>query len=249
MEKSELRRIKIENIEEFLSMFKDYMEIYFKLLITRFDNSKMRKELLKFLKEYQQIIKEENMYMKFIMKNNQKMKDFETLNEIIDELDLLNEKTYHFYQQILTQYEEQLERIKTRPINSRKNFKTLIETTQYKEQVLGLLLTIKDLDQYYQQEEAYQYLKQHTKVLNINLEDGIPYFGCFLTEENEKLRQLNLCVPQIVNLKSMLINIHEFKHGITLYPYLGKKVPKYDYEQDAKEEEKKFVLEYLLKNN
>lgn len=247
MEKSELRKIRIENIEEFLIMAKEYMEIYIKLLFQKFSSQDLRSELLKYLQEYQLIIKEENMYMKFIIENSQRIRNTETLYSILDALDLLNERSYNYYQSILAEYERMIEKQRKTTIYSKRDFPTLTETSKYKEELLGLLLTTSDLDSYYQHEDAYQYLKQHTKVLNIDEEEGMPYFCCFLKEENGLLKELNLCVPKITNLKSMLINIHEYKHGITLYPYLGKRIPRYNYEQEAKNEEKKFILEYLSK--
>lgn len=45
----------------------------------------------------------------------------------------------------------------------------------------------------------------------------------------------------------MCINIHEFRHGIDLYPYIGKKAPEMDYEVYTKEEEESFKKEYLKK--
>lgn len=249
MEENELIKMKIENIEEFLIMLKDYLEIYFKLLLQKFSSQMLRKELLKYLQEYRSIIKEENRYIRFIIQNNKDIQNIEALYKILDALDLLNERTYKYYQSILVQCEEMIEQKKEKTIYNKREFTTLTETSKYREELLGLLLTTNDLDRYYQDEVSYQYLKHHTKVLNVNEEEGIPYFGCFLEEENNKLKELNLCVPKITNLKTMLINIHEFKHGIALYPYLGKKIPIYNYEKEAKEEEQQFISQYLLKKN
>lgn len=110
--------------------------------------------------------------------------------------------------------------------------------------------TIQDLYDYYKNEESLDYLKNNAKVLNCSIQEGLPFYGCFPIEKNNILIRIVLCVPPINNLESMLINIHEYKHGIRLYPFLGKKLnynaP--EEEQIASDEEQKFKNKILKKS-
>ena len=73
------------------------------------------------------------------------------------------------------------------------------------------------------------------------------FYGCYPYVENDILQEINICVPKIKNLTTMKINIHEYKHGIDLYPYLGKPYIEQDYESIARMEEEKFVKTLTLK--
>lgn len=243
MEKYELQQIINLNNFEFLIMFKEYLFIYIKSLLCDND-SKKRKILFQKLKEYKYITKKENEYMKYIKSNFTKIKNMDSLDEILKRLDILNEMTYRYYDNILNEFEDN-----SNNIVLLKSFKTLLETKKYESEVKGLFLTDKDLECYYQKEDAYYYLKAHTKVINADLEEGLDFYGCYPTIVGNILQEINICVPPINDLKSMLINIHEYRHGIDLYSYLGKRVPDGDYEIIAKAEEDKFVKKYLLKNN
>lgn len=245
--KSKVLNIKKENVEELFTMFKDYIEVYFKSLLLNRNGYNSRKDLRKHILDYYLIIKEENSYIKFISDNYDKIKNKETLLDILDDLDLINEKTYNYYQHILSECDDLIYKKSDLGINTKKKFETIIETTRYKEEIKGLFLNEQDLYNYYQHEDAYYYLNEHNKVLDTSIERGMPFFGCFPKKENGIINEISLCTPKINDLSTMLINIHEFKHGIALYPYLGKNLPKYDLELEAKCEEEKFIKTYLLK--
>lgn len=247
MQKGDFRKTKRDNIEEFLSMSSDYINTYFRLMMAGNHDVSLKNEFFKSLFEYYKIMRKENMYLSFIMKNYKKVRSLETLYRILDDLDELNEKTYYFYQSVLEEYENLEEDYVSSNIRNKPSFDTLLETTRYEEELLGLLLTERDLDNYYKKENAYPYLKERTKVCNVSAEEGIGYFGLFTENDGEIITGIKLCVPQIVNLKTMLINVHEFKHGISLYPYIGYAIPNFDFETEAKMEEKRFVTKYLLK--
>lgn len=131
--------------------------------------------------------------------------------------------------------------------SSKRSFETLNETDRYDAELLGLLLTEKDLDCYYQKEDAYYYLKERAKVWNSSVEKGKGYFGLFTEDDGEMIKEIKLCVPKITNLETMLVNVHEFKHGISLYPYIGSLIPDFDFEKEAELEEEFFISKYLLK--
>lgn len=247
MEKRDFRKIKRDNIDEFLSMGCDYFNTFFRITFSEGYNFNLKTQFAKALFEYYKITRKENTYLSFIMKNYKEVRSLETLYSILDDLDELNEKTYYFYQSLLEEWENSVENQSLSYAIGKPNFQTLLETTRYEAELLGLFLTEKDLDNYYQKEDAYYYLKERTKVWNVSAEEGIGYFGLFTENDGDIITKINLCVPKIINLKTMLINIHEFRYGISLYPYIGFPIPDFDFEAEAKTEEKRFVSKYLLK--
>ena len=116
----------------------------------------------------------------------------------------------------------------------------------YKELVLEYLYTYYDKD-------AIDYLRTITHMYGITVEEGLDLFACHeKTDENEVLIKLNICVPTPYDKKSAQIFIHEYKHGLDLFPYLGKKIENLiednsdKFERRAKTEEKSFNT-YLVK--
>lgn len=247
MNKSDFLKTRMDNIGEFLSMGRDYVNTYFRLLFTEDSDPKLRSSLLKSIYDYYLITKEENKYLHFIQRNSKQIQNLETLSSILEDLDELNERTYYFYQSLLETYELPMQDKTFFKSLYEKDFKTLIETRKYEAELLGLFLTEKDLDAYYQKEDAYYYLKERTKIWNSSAEEGKGYFGLFTEEDGNTIKEIKLCVPKITDLKTMLINIHEFKHGISLYPFIGTSMPNIDFETEAKLEEEHFVSKYLLK--
>ena len=120
-----------------------------------------------------------------------------------------------------------------------KSMSSLITDGFIKKEVIGLTLSQEDLLSYYHKEDAIYYLLNHTKILNTDLDDT-SFYGCYTITYKNILKEIKICVPPITNLKSMLINIHEYRHGIDLYPFLGKNYPSYNYESSAKQEEINF---------
>lgn len=247
MEKNDFRKTKFDNITELLSMSRDYWYAYIKKLASGYHDFSLDIYLLKSLFEYCKITMKENTYLSFIMKNYKKISNLEKLYSILDDMDELNEKTYLFYQSILEECERFTQSNVPFKASCVRGFETLNETNKYEVELLGLLLTEKDLDKYYQKEETYYYLKERTKVWNCSAEEGIRDFGLFTVDDGDIIKEIRLFVPRIVDLKTMLINVHEFKHGISLYPYIGSSEPDFDFEKEAKLEEERFVSKYLLK--
>lgn len=238
--------IKLNKIEQ-ISMIKEYLIIYLQSFLYETKNNENRQIILTHLKEYLKTIQTENFYMSKILENVVSVQN-KDLNEVLDLIDICHEQTYYYYEKILSEYKQNLEMNRLdRKITPKREFKTILERYDYQDMILGLSLTNKDLDTYYKKEDAYFYLKGKTKILNNDIEKLMSFYGCYLIEEEGILKDIKICVPKITNLKSMLINIHEYKHGICLYPYIGEKIPIDDYESIARYEEEKFKEKYLRK--
>lgn len=74
-------------------------------------------------------------------------------------------------------------------------------------------------------EEIFDYLRLNSILFDYLDEDTRPFIGCYHTLDKDlKLKKIELCVPLIADEKTILINIHEYTHGILLYEYLNKKI-------------------------
>ncbi len=240
----EVKKSKHLNRLEFLSLAKSYLATYF-ISLANGDDKENRKALLTNLKDYLLITKEENAYLSYLISNFDKIKGIDTLYSLLDRIDLLNEVTFKYFNSLGEKYLDALESkesysFPTKPIPS------LLTDDSIKKEVIGLTLSQDDLLNYYQKEDAIYYLFEHTKILDTNLTDTT-FYGCYPTIKDNILKGIRICVPPINNLNSMLINIHEYRHGIDLYPYLGKPYQEDDYEIMAKQEEIKFQKTLSLK--
>lgn len=220
----ELKENKRLNRLEVLSLAKSYLSIY----ITTNDKE-YRKELLTNLKKYLLVVRKENTYLTYLINNFDKIRDFEGLDTILNNIDIINEDNYKHFDALEEKY-----------INN------ILSDDSLEKEIIGLTLSKEDLVNYYHKNDAIYYLLEHSKVLDTNLEDT-SFYGCFPIIKEDKLEEIKVCVPPINNLKSMLINIHEYKHGIDLYPYLGKSYVEQDYEVLAKNEEINFQKTLSLK--
>lgn len=245
--KQELEEIKILNKKENTQLTIEYLKFYIKSIFQDPTGKERRKELLSKLDEYNRIITEENVYMSHIIKNIDKIKDFAELSHLLDELDMLNELTYNYYDRILLEYDNNIYSEKLdRKIVPYRDFKTLLERTDYLEKILALTITREELTDFYQQYDAWYYLINRTKVLSEDIEGVEEYYGCYQLVKNSILEEIKICVPPITNLKSLEINIKEYKTAIDLYSYIGKEIPS-DFKENSELKFREFKEKYLTK--
>lgn len=73
--------------------------------------------------------------------------------------------------------------------------------------------------------EIFDYLRLNSILFDYHDEDTRPFIGCYhILDKDLKLKKIQLCIPFIMDEKTILINIHEYTHGILLYKYLNKKI-------------------------
>ena len=252
MLKIDIREIQIENISAKIMMLKEYFSLLFNILIKKGFSDNYLKELNKAKFEYMQILTEENHLLGLILKDGL-YKDFDAVNHLIIELNDLSDKTIIYYYRLIDDIEKELEinrNYSYRRIT--KNFDTLIENEEFKLKVLGLNLTIEDIKDYLKYEDNFwNYISDKTKVIKnpyINYNSKIHYYGVWydLNQDN-KLKKLVICVPDVIDLKTAQIAIHEFKHAHDVYT--GNFFKDSILEETAKLEENKFKYEYLKRKN
>lgn len=64
------------------------------------------------------------------------------------------------------------------------------------------------------------YIKERIKRVDYDLFNG--FWGCFPIVKDNILIDIKLLVPNIIDKKTVLINIHEFMHARRLFSRLGK---------------------------
>ncbi len=73
-------------------------------------------------------------------------------------------------------------------------------------------------------EEMFRYLRENSTLFDYRDKDMVKNIGCYYAlDSKDKLKGIALVVPFIDSEKTILINIHEYAHGITAYSKLGKK--------------------------
>lgn len=73
-------------------------------------------------------------------------------------------------------------------------------------------------------EEMFKYLRENSTLFDYRDEDMQKMIGCYCAlDSKDRLKAISLVVPFIDSDKTVLINIHEYAHGITAYKGLGKK--------------------------
>lgn len=69
-------------------------------------------------------------------------------------------------------------------------------------------------------ETELNYINKKTKKIDVDELKNLDLFGCFLIIKDDKIVDFKVLVPKIKNLKSMLINIHEYTHATLIYRHI-----------------------------
>ena len=227
--KKEISEIKKQNVETLLLV----LQYSILNILEATDNTKQSMEVLK---EVRAITNEEKKLLKFI-KNNINRMNSDSLDKMLDILDEVNEKTTQYYYYLLDNSSANMN------IEKRyRRLETLIETSKYRKEVYGLTLGMKDIVKHLNYSTSFwTYILPHT-IITENEE----FYGVYLRIDEQKIvRNIRVIVPEITNLKTARINIHEFKHAYDMYNLLDIAYIEKDYEEVAKWEEERFEIEYV----
>ena len=250
--KKDIREIQIQNIEAKIMMYKEYIFLFINILIEKGLSDNYLEELIKIKAEYMAILNEENNLLNLIL-NNGINKNINAVDELIIKLNDLNEKTIIYYYSLLDDIESEIEI--NRNYSYRripKNFETLTKTDEFKFMVNGLNLTINDVKNYLNYgNDFWNYIKDKTKVIKnpySNYDLKMNYYDIWYDfNEDKEITKLIICIPEIVDLKTAQIAIHEFRLAYDIYS--GNIKEDYILEEFAKQEEDKFKNDYLKKRH
>lgn len=95
-------------------------------------------------------------------------------------------------------------------------------------------------------DEFWNYIKNRIIYIDSSISDSEFFYNTLMKFDREnKLIDIKVIVPYAIDLKTTLVNIHEFKHAYDLYLNLGKTIDNEEkYEDSAVEMEKEFVKKY-----
>lgn len=72
-------------------------------------------------------------------------------------------------------------------------------------------------------ETVFKYIRENAILFDYLEEEKRAFIGCYYSyDKNNHLSKITIAVPIINDEKTLLINIHEYIHAITLYHKLGK---------------------------
>ena len=248
--KKDIKKIKIENILAKIMMCKEYIFLLIIILIRKGLSNNYLEELIKIKDEYMAILSEENKLLNIILKNGIN-KDITAIDDLIGKLNDLADTTIAYYYSLLDDIEKEIEFNRSYPYRRlSKNFKTLIETDEFKLMAQGLSLTIEDIKKYLgYNDDFWNYIQDKTKIIKdpyLDYDLKMHYYGVWYeVNESKELTKLIICIPEIVDLKTAQIAIHEFRHAHDIYT---SKIQEDSILEDiAKQEEDKFKTNYLKK--
>lgn len=234
-------RIKLNNLEYF-DLLKSYVSDVLSALFNHYYNKEEINEMIERLQDYKKELLFENDLLTYLNNNIENI-NLDELDRVLSLIDKQNEETYKYYQSIGESYE--VKSCAFGPlIYPDRTVRRIDKNYDLIDEVKGLTISLDDIANYYDNSEAYKYTVSRMKEFDSDDHTWFGLFGEF--DKDEVLLCYRIIVPPIKNLETALINIHELKHGIDLYPYLNKQIPEtIDFEEQAREEEKKFRKEYV----
>lgn len=244
--KEEVNEIKRQNWEETKDLLIYGLSQYFKSLLKYGRNSKITNNNIKVLKMYWDNLQEEENYYALLLHNQNLLSTAETLDFLAD-IDNWKEQFLKYLYDCLDSLEDSYEMgIEHRAKLPRKDLVFLTETPKYRKEIVRLLLGNSFLQDYFKYpQEFWSYMQNRTIVLNDGIDD-YDFIGVYpkLDKDNHILA-IKMYIPQIIDLQTMLVTIHEYNHAYMLYFQLGEKMQNYDYEALAKGEEARFLETYF----
>lgn len=72
--------------------------------------------------------------------------------------------------------------------------------------------------------ESFVFISNHTVNINYNNQEERDFIGCYYSkDEEDKITNFKVWVPEIIDTTTLFINIHEYVHALILYKYLNEK--------------------------
>lgn len=239
----EIIDIKKQNLEELWVFTKESLSSYFIALLTYGPFHQITMSIYHIWKEFYNILVKEQNIIDFLREKHKKIKLSEAYL-LLDELDEINEETYLYYIDILFGIRSASELKQTyRAVRPKKDFDTLIETDDYELKAYGLILSLDDVKNFLNYSEHFwTYIKSKIRIINQEQDKCMVPEVIMKFDDNNCLIDIRVIVPEIVDLKTTLINVHEFQHAYDLYLLLGQPIPYSDeyYEDLAKKKENEF---------
>jgi len=223
-EKKELLRLYRRVL--FFSQFKPHRELFCEVLKDD-------------MKQFDSEIETFNEYYK-LLRRYYYSRDREDVDRILDKIEMEFYDTLEYYK-LKADFDNFINPDRLLDLHSDGNARQ-----QLRDEVYGLTLSDYDIDDYFKDGVILSYIRSNLKYFDGG--DDLSFYGIFPEIEHGILRKIRMVVPKVHNLKTALINVHEFRHVFDLYELIGKEYPEdNDFEERARKEEDTFIREYLRK--
>lgn len=226
---SEIKDVKVKNIEEIFLISFYCAEAYLKCLMTFGINSTGAKEIVKLWKDFIAIQKEESKIHSQILKKMSAI-ELDNIIEFLEDLDELNENTVEYFYTFLDEALDACDINREHRIKrNSQSFKTLIDDDKYLKELSELLISEKDVVNFLElPKEFVKYLNaidERIIYINHHFEEDHFFYGVnYKTDDSNNLIDIKLFIPTIINLESALIYIYNCYCAYQLYTYLGSQI-------------------------
>lgn len=245
--KDDIKNSRKENINEIWLMAKYCLETYIHSIWVFGIDSSVTKKVREIWKNFLGVLKEERLLTNFILKNSSNINLY-TAEEFIDMLDDLNDDTINYYYDYLDSIDNACDmQTVWRAVPKKKDYDMLNETSKYREMVIEMLINMDDVKTFLNlPEDFWTYIIPRTLKGDDYDENDQSFYGINMRfDDNEQLCDLKLIVPKIINLRTALINVHEYKRAYSLYKLLGQRVDRNIAFEDSIQCQKAFQTEYM----
>lgn len=248
MFKENLCDIKKLNMEEKLLMFKYYFEAYIKSIFAFGINHKITKECKSIWNDFLLILEEENSIFKFLTKNIKKIE----YSEACSYLSLLDQSNTNVVEYWYSLYDDILDACEAndeyRAVHRKRDFKTLTESNELHAQAIGLIITLQDVKKFLDYpQEFWNYIEDKIVYLNSYNEEQKNMYGVELNvDDNNKLVDIKVSVPYIINLETALVNVQKFKCAYDLYKLLDTYIDNNISDTADEQLNNEFIYKYIL---
>lgn len=235
-------RIKLNKLE-YIDLLKNYFDNVLSSMLTGYYDFNDIKFLISLLKKYKVELEEETAYLEYLLTHTGSIREEELLR-ILKLIDDNNKDTYVYYDSIGDKYSEKAHN--GRPLRfNEEECKSLLDNYKLTDEIKGITLTTGDIDRYYKDIIQYRFLR-NGKVKVIDCGNDLTFYGVYPQLNDNKIFGVSIVVPPVYNLKTALINVHEFRYGIDVMDMFGREFPEeYDFEERAKKEEMDFIEHYV----
>ena len=174
-------------------------------------------------KEFIRIIKEENKIFKFLLQNLHLM-NLEAASDVISQLDELKDETIKYYNTVFEDIKKG-SKIGIQSLTSRasKNFKTLLETEDYRAEAMALLENTNTIKEYLKIPQIFwDFIEDKCHVIDMSDEvaDGMTFVKP-VYDEDKHIYSLLMTVPKPNNLHTALLAIQSYLKAYYYYLAIG----------------------------
>lgn len=214
---------KKENLENHLLITLKSLQVYAAAAFKFGKDSEAARDALYARKEFVKILKEEKKLFKFLL-NNLHLVDLRAASEVIDMLDEVKDDTVKYYNGVLNGIENAAtERNERLAMRAPRDFSTLTETRNFREEVVGLLENTDTVKMYLNlPDEFWKFIEGKCSSIEMTHDDADNMaFVNPMYDENGNIASLRMTVPKPTDLYTALVAIQAYIKAFYVYQAIG----------------------------